>query len=128
MLSRATVGQQVSAQRQTGSTKAIGQKAEVTDADEAFGQHMQKETTQELNQLDAEFVGREFDGDLLAALPAGIDPCGEKGEFHSFVYDGPMFDFEIPVVAGKRVVRDQFVFADLIRVSSHVGLSSERIK
>ena len=87
-----------------------------------------KLTCVDTNQLDAEFVGRDFDGDLLAALPAGIDPCGEKGEFHSFVYGGPMFDFEIPVVVGKRVVRDQFVFADLIRVSSHSGLSSERIK
>jgi diphthamide synthase (EF-2-diphthine--ammonia ligase) len=64
-------------------------------------------------QLDAEFAGREFDEDLLAALPAGIDPCGERGEFHSFVYAGPMFDLEIPVVVGERVVRDQFVFADL---------------
>ena len=87
-----------------------------------------KLTCVDTNQLDAEFVGRDFDGDLLAALPAGIDPCGEKGEFHSFVYGGPMFDFEIPVVVGKRVVRDQFVFADLIRVSRHSGLSSERIK
>jgi hypothetical protein len=46
----------------------------------------------------------------------------------SFVYAGPMFDLEIPVVVGETVVRDQFVFADLIRVSSHAGLSSERIK
>ena len=87
-----------------------------------------KLTCVDTNQLDAEFVGREFDEDLLAALPAGVDPCGEKGEFHSFVYAGPMFDFEIPVVVGETVVRDQFVFADLIRVSSHAGLSSERIK
>ena len=87
-----------------------------------------KLTCVDTNQLDAEFVGREFDGDLVAALPAGIDPCGEKGEFHSFVYGGPMFDFEIPVVVRQRVGRDQFVFADLTRVSSHDGLSSERIK
>jgi diphthamide synthase (EF-2-diphthine--ammonia ligase) len=72
-----------------------------------------KLTCVDSKQLDAEFAGREFDEDLLAALPAGIDPCGERGEFHSFVYAGPMFDLEIPVVVGERVVRDQFVFADL---------------
>ena len=42
-------------------------------------------------QLDASFSGREFDAALLAALPAGVDPCGENGEFHTFVYDGPNF-------------------------------------
>jgi len=47
-------------------------------------------------------------------LPAGIDPCGENGEFHSFVYAGPMFSREIPVVVGETVTRDQFVFADVI--------------
>jgi uncharacterized protein (TIGR00290 family) len=83
-----------------------------------------KLTCVDTNQLDAECVGREFDGDLLAALPAGIDPCGEKGEFHFFVYGGPMFDCEIPVVVGERIVRDQFVFADLTRVSSHACYSS----
>ena len=72
-----------------------------------------KLTCVDTKQLAAEFVGREFDEDLLAALPAGVDPCGEKGEFHSFVYAGPMFDLEIPVLIGERVVRDQFVFADL---------------
>jgi uncharacterized protein (TIGR00290 family) len=73
-----------------------------------------KLTCVDTNQLDAEFVGREFDEDLLAALPAGVDPCGERGEFHSFVYAGPMLNQEIPVLLGETVVRDQFVFADLM--------------
>ncbi|HZC24669.1 MAG TPA: hypothetical protein VE866_15110, partial [Candidatus Binatia bacterium] len=51
---------------------------------------------------------------LLAALPEGVDPCGENGEFHSFVYAGPMLSADVPVSVGESVVRDQFVFADLI--------------
>jgi uncharacterized protein (TIGR00290 family) len=65
-------------------------------------------------KLDASFAGREFDSDLLADLPIGVDPCGENGEFHSFVYAGPMFGCELTVLPGERVIRDQFVFADLI--------------
>jgi len=64
-------------------------------------------------KLDASFAGREFDENLLSALPDGVDPCGEKGEFHSFVYAGPMLSVDIPVSVGESVVRDQFVFADL---------------
>lgn len=60
-----------------------------------------KLTCVDTRQLDAEFVGREFDEDLLAALPAGVDRCGEKGEFHSFAYAGPMFDLGIPLVVGE---------------------------
>jgi len=86
-----------------------------------------KLTCVDTNQLGAEFVGREFDEDLLAALPAGIDPCGEKGEFHSFVYAGPMFDLEIPVVVGETVVRDQFVFADLSSAPMPAILSSQSL-
>ena len=70
-------------------------------------------TCVDTHQLDARFLGREFDEDLLAALPDGVDPCGEKGEFHSFVYAGPMLDEEIPVSLGETVVRDRFAFADL---------------
>lgn len=65
-------------------------------------------------QLPAEFVGRTFDDALLADLPAGVDPCGERGEFHSFCYAGPMFRREIPVVPGDIVTRDGFTFADLL--------------
>ena len=67
--------------------------------------------------LSAKFVGREFDEQLLSDLPPRIDPCGENGEFHSFVYAGPMFRGEIPVTVGEIVTRDRFVFADLIPTS-----------
>jgi diphthamide synthase (EF-2-diphthine--ammonia ligase) len=50
---------------------------------------------------------------LLAELPAEVDPCGERGEFHSFAYAGPMFGREIDVAVGEVVTRDGFVFADL---------------
>jgi uncharacterized protein (TIGR00290 family) len=63
--------------------------------------------------LDRSFAGREFDTSLLADLPASVDPCGERGEFHSFAYDGPMFRHPIPIRRGIVVERDGFVFADL---------------
>jgi diphthamide synthase (EF-2-diphthine--ammonia ligase) len=65
-------------------------------------------------QLDPRFAGREFDENLLSDLPAGADPCGENGEFHSFVYAGPMFREPIEVESGQIVLREQFAFADLI--------------
>jgi uncharacterized protein (TIGR00290 family) len=64
-------------------------------------------------QLAPEFAGREFDQQLLADLPSGVDHCGENGEFHTFVYAGPMFDRAIPVESGEIVTRDGFVFADI---------------
>jgi uncharacterized protein (TIGR00290 family) len=64
--------------------------------------------------LDRSFAGRQFDRSLLADLPPGIDPCGERGEFHSFAYDGPMFDHPVAVASGEVVDRDGFVFADMI--------------
>jgi uncharacterized protein (TIGR00290 family) len=63
--------------------------------------------------LAAEFVGRTFDEHLLADLPAGVDPCGERGEFHSFVWDGPGFSSPIPIELGEAVERDGFVFQDV---------------
>ena len=63
--------------------------------------------------LPVEFAGRDFDLQFLADLPSGIDPCGENGEFHSFVYDGPGFQKPMSVVVGEIVERDGFVFADL---------------
>ena len=63
--------------------------------------------------LPPELAGREFDEAFLADLPATVDPCGENGEFHSFVYDGPMFRHPVQVQAGEVVERDGFVFADL---------------
>lgn len=64
-------------------------------------------------QISGDFAGREFDTQLLSELPASADPCGENGEFHSFVYAGPMFKLAIPVSVGERVTREQFVYADL---------------
>ena len=63
--------------------------------------------------LDASFVGREFDEALLRDLPAGIDPCGENGEFHTCVYAGPMFRAPLSLQIGETVSRDPFVWADL---------------
>jgi uncharacterized protein (TIGR00290 family) len=64
-------------------------------------------------QLAASFAGREFDAALLADLPPGVDPCGERGEFHTFAYAGPMFRAPVGVRLGDVVERDGFVFADL---------------
>jgi diphthamide synthase (EF-2-diphthine--ammonia ligase) len=64
-------------------------------------------------RLPAAFAGREFDAALLAELPAGIDPCGERGEFHSFCHAGPMFGAPLAVEVGETVARDGFVYADL---------------
>ncbi|HTW48550.1 MAG TPA: hypothetical protein VMD92_11405 [Acidobacteriaceae bacterium] len=64
-------------------------------------------------KLPRDFAGREFDADLLRDLPSSVDPCGENGEFHSFVYAGPMFSEPIPVESGEVVERDGFVFADV---------------
>ena len=65
-------------------------------------------------QLDAAFAGRDFDTDLLDDLPSTIDPCGERGEFHSCVYDGPMFSAPIALEAGEVVNRDGFIYADFM--------------
>jgi uncharacterized protein (TIGR00290 family) len=63
--------------------------------------------------LDRRFAGRDFDAALLADLPSSIDPCGERGEFHTFAYDGPMFSRPIDIETGVTVERDGFVFTDL---------------
>src|SRR5205823_5392446 len=64
--------------------------------------------------VPAELAGAAFDRDLLARLPAGVDPCGENGEFHTFAWDGPMFRRAVAVQTGEVVARDGFVFADLL--------------
>lgn len=64
--------------------------------------------------LDGAFAGRDFDRALLNDLPASVDPCGERGEFHTFAYQGPMFSRPIPVEIGEVVNRDGFVFADVL--------------
>ncbi len=65
-------------------------------------------------QLDPSFAGRAFDADLLADLPGHVDPCGENGEFHTFVHAGPVFGQPIACRVGEIVERDGFVFADLL--------------
>jgi uncharacterized protein (TIGR00290 family) len=72
------------------------------------------------NVLDRSFAGREFDVSLIADLPATVDPCGERGEFHTCAYDGPMFHRPIPIQTGMVVERDGFVFSDLY-ISRAVG-------
>jgi uncharacterized protein (TIGR00290 family) len=64
--------------------------------------------------LDAAFAGRDFDGSLLADLPASTDPCGENGEFHSFVYAGPMFRAPLAVETGEVRNVDGFIYTDLL--------------
>lgn len=69
-------------------------------------------------QAPKEFAGREFDQNLLDSLPETVDPCGENGEFHSFVFDGLMFREPIAIEIGDIVHRDGFVFADVLQKSS----------
>jgi uncharacterized protein (TIGR00290 family) len=64
-------------------------------------------------QLAGRFVGRSFDAELLRDLPASVDPCGERGEFHTFCHAGPMLRRPIPVYAGETLERDGFWFADV---------------
>src|SRR5580704_910051 len=64
--------------------------------------------------LDRSFAGRTFDAALLADLPATVDPCGERGEFHTFAFAGPMFPRTISVIPGETVERDNFIYADLL--------------
>lgn len=64
--------------------------------------------------LDASFAGRAFDASFVADLPEGVDPCGENGEFHTFVWDGPILPQPIAVTHGEVVERDGFVFCDLL--------------
>jgi len=79
---------------------AAGVKAKITCVDPA--------------QVDRTFAGRDFDQALLDSLPPGVDPCGENGEFHTFVYDAPVFSRPIEVRMGEIVERDGFVFADVL--------------
>jgi len=79
---------------------AAGVKAKITCVDPA--------------QVDRSFAGRDFDQALLDSLPPGVDPCGENGEFHTFVYDAPVFSRPIAVRMGEVLERDGFVFADVL--------------
>lgn len=63
--------------------------------------------------LPESFAGREYDQKFLADLPTQVDPCGENGEFHTFIYDGPIFNKPIPIHVGERILRDGFIFTDV---------------
>ncbi len=64
-------------------------------------------------QIDGAFSGRLYDQALLSELPASCDPCGENGEFHTFVFDGPMFRYPLEIEVGEQVDRDGFIFTDV---------------
>ena len=73
-------------------------------------------------QLSGDFAGRAFDAEFLAELPPSIDPCGERGEFHTFVWRAPFFKAEIPITLGDVVLReDRFAFCDLLANASLEG-------
>ena len=74
-------------------------------------------------QIDVSHCGAEFDEGLLDALPSAADPCGERGEFHTFVYDGPMFREPIATQRGDIVQRTGFVFCDLLPGDTHGATS-----
>ena len=72
-------------------------------------------TCADSNLLDSTLVGRPFDDQFLSMLPHAVDPCGENGEFHSFVFDGPLFEQQIPHTTGEVVLRENgFYYCDLL--------------
>lgn len=64
--------------------------------------------------MPADLAGKEYNASFLEQIPAGVDPCGENGEFHSFAFDGPMFKSAVNILVGETVSRDGFIFTDLI--------------
>ena len=79
-----------------------------------------KVTCVDPRKLDRSFAGRDFDLEFVEALPETVDPCGENGEFHTFVYDGPAFTRPIRVSTGEIVERDGFIFADIVGALANV--------
>lgn len=71
------------------------------------------------SKLDKSFAGRDFNAQFLEDLPRTVDPCGENGEFHTFVYDSPAFTHPIDVQTGEIIERDGFVFADVTTAVNH---------
>lgn len=65
-------------------------------------------------KLDESFAGREFSLDTIADFPDDVDPCGENGEFHTFVFESPCFRKEISIVAGEKIQRGHFIYADVL--------------
>ena len=81
-------------------------------------------TSVDPSKLSGVFAGRDFGAHLLADIPATVDPCGENGEFHTFVYEHPMFRAPIRITRGEVVQRDGFFFADVLPVASSEILDS----
>lgn len=81
-------------------------------------------TTVDPKQLDPSFCGRDFDASLLDDLPSKVDPCGENGEFHTFVHNGPIFSRPVALEKGEVVERDGFWFCDLLPASKDVVAST----
>jgi diphthamide synthase (EF-2-diphthine--ammonia ligase) len=77
--------------------------------------------------LPPSFGGREFDAALLRDLPDGVDPCGERGEFHTFAFAGPMFDAPVAHRTGLTIERDGFVFTDLQVIGPDASADPARI-
>ena len=84
-------------------------------------------TSADSHLLDSIFVGRDFDEQFLSILPYNVDPCGENGEFHSFVYDGPIFQQPIPCTTGPVTLRENgFYYCDLVPGQKGVEQESGR--
>ncbi|MGD9109486.1 MAG: diphthine--ammonia ligase [Phycisphaerales bacterium] len=80
------------------------------------------------NVLGKAFAGRVFDERFLSELPPGVDPCGENGEFHTFVYDGPIFRNSIPYTTGEVVLREnRFYFCDLVPFEQYQGIENATV-
>lgn len=79
-------------------------------------------TCVDLQKLPFSFAGREFNEQFLSDLPAHVDPCGERGEFHTFTFDGPMFTHPVNIEIGVTVERDGFGYADLLPFGEHHGV------
>src|SRR6185503_17741808 len=75
--------------------------------------------------LPPDFAGRELDAALLEDLPPGVDPCGERGEFHTFAYAGPMFKNPIAIETGETVERDGFIFTDLVAAPARTARGAD---
>jgi diphthamide synthase (EF-2-diphthine--ammonia ligase) len=72
-------------------------------------------------RIAIEFAGREYNESFLNDIPENIDPCGENGEFHSFAFDGPMFQNRIEIISGETIYRDGFCFTDLLQRGKSTG-------
>ena len=81
----------------------------------------------DLKKLPSHFVGRKWSRELIAEFPQGIDPCGENGEIHTVVVDGPMFKEAIPVTIGEKVERSGFAYADIILTNKANVIQSNRM-